>query len=223
MNISIEIDGDQSHARFGYSRVRIGNININGNDIVDGIHARYITVGSLTEWAANQTLDQAQSEWIEKLCDKIRKNNYEPYFGSRIGKFVNACSLAPRSGFMSELTNRHAFDLVIAPEAKAESKLYKDIAFDLIFRSPQLQQIEFKGGYILERLFNALRDNCGAAGGGRLQVLPIQVQELLKTATNTSEQQRRLCDYTAGLTDGLAVRTYKRLYDPDFGSIAELA
>ena len=29
------------------------------------------------------------------------------------------------------------------------------------------------------------------------------------------------CDYTAGLTDGLAVRTYKRLFDADFGSIAE--
>ena len=27
---------------------------------------------------------------------------------------------------------------------------------------------------------------------------------------------------SAGLTDSLAVRTYKRLYDPDFGSIAEL-
>ena len=192
------------------------------NDIVDGIHARYINVGSLTEWAAHQTLDTAQSKWIEKLCDKIRKNNYEPYFGSRIGKFVNACTLAPRSGFMSDRTNRHAFDLAIAPEAKAESKLYKNIALDLIFRSPQLQQIEFKGGYILERLFNALRDNCGEKGGGRLQVLPHQVQELLKTATNATERQRRLCDYTAGLTDGLAVRTYKRLYDPDFGSIAEL-
>ncbi len=192
------------------------------NDIVDGIHARYINVGSLTEWASNQTLDAAQTRWLDKLCDKIRKNSYEPYFGSRIGIFVNACSLVPRSGFLSDRTNRHAFDLAIAPEAKAESKLYKKIALDLIFRSPQLQQIEFKGGYILERLFNALRENCGEKGAGKLQVLPTQVQELLKTSTTPAERQRRLCDYTAGLTDGLAIRTYKRLYDPDFGSIAEL-
>jgi len=39
---------------------------------------------------------------------------------------------------------------------------------------------------------------------------------------DTSGRYRRLCDYVAGLTDGLAVRTYKRLYDADFGSIAEL-
>lgn len=191
------------------------------NDIVDGIHARYINVGSITEWAAKQALDAQQTEWIDKLCDKIRKNSYEPYFGSRIGSFVNACSLVSRSGFLSDRTNRHAFDLAIAPEAKAESKLYKSIALDLIFRSPQLQQIEFKGGYILERVFKALRENCGDEGS-KLQVLPNQVQELLKTATTPSERQRRLCDYTAGLTDALAMRTYKRLYDPDFGSIAEL-
>ncbi|MGJ8652388.1 MAG: dGTP triphosphohydrolase [Opitutaceae bacterium] len=191
------------------------------NDIVDGIHARYINVGSLTEWAAQQSLDQQQTQWLDKLCEKIRNNNYEPYFGSRIGKFVNACSLTLRSGFLSDLTNRHAFDLTIDPEAKAESKLYKMIALDLIFRSPQLQQIEFKGGYILERVFKALREN-GGEQASQLQVLPTQVQELLKTATNSNERQRRLCDYTAGLTDGLAMRTYKRLYDPDFGSIAEL-
>jgi len=191
------------------------------NDIVDGIHARYINVGSVTEWASNQTLDDAQSEWIDKLCDKIRKNTYEPYFGSRIGKFVNACSLSPRGGFLSEKSNRHAFDLIIDPEAKAESKLYKKLALDLIFRSPQLQQIEFKGGHILERVFKTLCENSGS-GGSKLQVLPLQVQELLKTASTECERLRRLCDYTAGLTDALAVRTYKRLFDPDFGSIAEL-
>ena len=84
-----------------------------------------------------------------------------------------------------------------------------------------MQQIEFKGGYILERVFKALRENCGE-NGSKLQVLPTQAQELFKTARNDNERQRRLCDYTAGLTDALAMRTYKRLYDPDFGSIAEL-
>lgn len=191
------------------------------NDIVDGIHARYINVGSLTEWATTQELNSTQTKWIDKLCDMIRKDRYEPYFGSRIGKFVNACSLSHRSGFLSDRTQRHTFDLTIDAEAKAESKLYKKIALDLIFRSPQLQQIEFKGGYILERVFKALRENCGE-NDSKLQILPNQVQELFKTAQNKHQRQRRLCDYTAGLTDALAMRTYKRLYDPDFGSIAEL-
>ncbi|NIS38875.1 deoxyguanosinetriphosphate triphosphohydrolase, partial [Candidatus Saccharibacteria bacterium] len=33
---------------------------------------------------------------------------------------------------------------------------------------------------------------------------------------------RILCDHIAGMTDGFAIRTYKRLFDPDFGSIADL-
>lgn len=192
------------------------------NDIVDGIHARYITVGSVTEWAEGQTLNSDQAAIIDKLCDKIRKNSYEPYFGSRIGTFVHACSLKPRSGFLSDRTQRHAYDLHIAPEAKAESKLYKLIALDLIFRSPQLQQIEFKGGQILEKLFNALAEHCAAPSSPKLQLLPTQVQQLVAAENELSGRYRRLCDYTAGLTDGLAVRTYKRLFDPDFGSIAEL-
>ena len=192
------------------------------NDIVDGIHARYINVGSLKEWATSQDLNSEQTALINKLCQVIREDRYESHFGARIGRFVHGCTLAPRSGFLSDRTNRHAFDLVIDPAVKAESKLYKRIALDLIFRSPQLQQIEFKGGHILEKLFRALCEHCANADGSGLRILPVQVQELIKQETTTAGRHRRLCDYTAGLTDSLAVRTYKRLYDPDFGSIAEL-
>ena len=192
------------------------------NDIVDGIHARYINVGSLTEWAAGQTLDRAQGALLDKLCQVIREDRYESYFGARIGRFVHGCSLRKRTGFLSAQTNRHAFDLHIDPAVKAESKLYKRIALDLIFRSPQLQQIEFKGGHILEKLFRALSQHCANTDGSGLRILPAPVQALLEQETCSTGRHRRLCDFTAGLTDSLAVRTHKRLYDPDFGSIAEL-
>ncbi|MDQ8194977.1 dNTP triphosphohydrolase [Coraliomargarita sp. SDUM461004] len=192
------------------------------HDIVDGIHARYINVGSLTDWASQQTLDTAQSKLVEKLCEKIKANSYEPYFGSRVGTFVHACTLKPRTGFMSDRTQRYAFDLEIDPVVKAESVLYKSIALDLIFKSTQLQQIEFKGGYILERLFSALCEHCADPTSKGLNLLPASVQSLLDHEATAAGRYRRLCDYTAGLTDGLAVRTYKRLFDADFGSIAEI-
>ena len=191
------------------------------HDIVDGIHARYISVGSLHEWATKQTLDAAQTALMETLCDVIRENRYEPYFGSRIGKFVHGCNLVTRGGFLSDLSRRHAFDLQIAADVKAESKLYKKIALDLIFKSPQIQQIEFKGGQILEQLFSALAEHALNIKG--LRILPTTVQELLDAEPTESGRYRRLCDHVAGLTDGQAVRTYKRLFDPDFGSIAELS
>jgi dGTPase len=192
------------------------------HDIVDGIHARYITVGSLNEWAEAGTLSRTESEQLETLCKVIRENRYEPYFGSRIGRFVHGCKLVRRDGFLSDRSQRHAFSLSIAPEVKAESELYKRIALDLIFKSTQLQQIEFKGGQILERLFSALCEHCGNSKQKGLRILPAPVLELMDRETTARGRYRRLCDYTAGLTDGLAVRTYKRLFDADFGSIAEL-
>ncbi|MEM8866876.1 MAG: dGTP triphosphohydrolase, partial [Verrucomicrobiota bacterium] len=169
------------------------------HDIVDGIHAKYITVGSLTEWATNQDLDAAQSKIIERLCETISNHSHEPYFGSRVGTFVHASSLANRSGFLSAQTNRHAYDLIIDPEVTAESKLYKQIALDLIFKSTQLQQIEFKGGLILEKLYAALAQHC-IEGGNSLNLLPSNAQELIDLADTPADKYRRLCDYAAGLT-----------------------
>lgn len=193
------------------------------HDIVDGIHARYINIGSLSDWASSKELSPAQLEIVDTLCRKIKANSYEPYFASRVGTFVHACTLRPRNGFMSERTQRHAFTLEISPAVKAESELYKQIALDLIFQSPQLQQIEFKGGYILGRLFQALCENCAEPNSKGLKLLPRSVQALLEHEDDLRGRYRRLCDYTAGLTDGLAVRSYKRLFDADFGSIAEFS
>ncbi|MGC6455372.1 MAG: dGTP triphosphohydrolase [Coraliomargaritaceae bacterium] len=192
------------------------------HDIVDGIHARYINVGSLNEWAQNQGLTAEEKNYLDKLCDVIRSGSYEPYFGSRIGKFVHGCQLQRREGFLSEQTQRHAFDLSIDPDVQAESALYKRIALDLIFRSTQIQQIEFKGGHLLEKLFHALAEHCTGNGKNRLQILPESVRQLIDAEEDTRSQMRRLCDYIAGLTDGQAVRIYKRLFDPGFGSISEL-
>jgi dGTPase len=55
-----------------------------------------------------------------------------------------------------------------------------------------------------------------------LNILPAPVQALLDAESDPKARKRRLCDYLAGLTDGQAVRTYKRLFHADFGSIAEL-
>ncbi len=192
------------------------------HDIVDGIHARYITAGSLYDWAQTQELDEAQAGYVDTLCRVIREHRHESYFGSRIGRFVHSCSLVPREGFLSDQTWRHAFDLAMDPEVCAESRLYKKIALHLIFKSTQLQQIEFKGGHILERLFEGLAEHCAGGGSGGLRILPPQVLELIDREADATGRYRRLCDFVAGLTDGLAVRTYKRLYDADFGSIAEL-
>jgi dGTPase len=193
------------------------------NDIVDGVHARYLSVGSISEWASSQKLREDEAQLIDQLCKVIREDRYEAYFGWRVGQFVTDCSLQPRQGFLSPQTHRHAFDLVVAPERITESRLYKKIAYELIFQSPQLQQIEFKGGFILDRLYAALSESCLEPESPRaLKLLPKNEQALLAATSDPLMRHRIICDFIAGLTDDLAIRTYKRLYNPEFGSIAEL-
>lgn len=192
------------------------------NDIVDGIHARYINVSRLNEWATTTELTSAESAFLDRLCQVIRENRYEAYFGARIGLFVHGCTLLKRDGFLSAKTNRHAFALEVDADIEAESNLYKRIASDLIFCSPQLQQVEFKRGYILQRLFSALSEHCIGNRDKRLRILPVYDQGLIEQECSDEGRFRRLCDFISGLTDSLAVRTYKRLYDPDFSLITEL-
>ena len=99
---------------------------------IDGIHARYISVGSVTEWASGQSLSSQETILIDNLCENIKQGSYEPYFGSRIGGLCG-CTLTKREGFLSDCTNRHAFTLNIESSVLAESQLYKRIALDLIF------------------------------------------------------------------------------------------
>ena len=77
-------------------------------------------------------------------------------------------------------------------------------------------------GYILERLFNAFREHCIDKKGPCLRILPTHINALIEQEQTNEGRLRRLCDFISGLTDGLAVRTYKRLYDPDLSLITEL-
>ncbi len=100
------------------------------------------------------------------------------------------------------------------------------MAFELIFQAPRIQQIEFKNGLILERLFNAFAENyvTGHARGRRqLKILPRTLAAWLEREESEAGRARLLCDYIAGMTDIFAVRTYRLLFDPTFGSITELA
>jgi dGTPase len=59
--------------------------------------------------------------------------------------------------------------------------------------------------------------------GRVIEILPGHVGNLIKAEATEREKARRICDWLAGLTDGLATRVFKRLNDPDFGSLRDLS
>ncbi|AHF91484.1 deoxyguanosinetriphosphate triphosphohydrolase [Opitutaceae bacterium TAV5] len=192
------------------------------NDIVDGARAGFLTQETIEAWAADQAMDVRQQQYFDKLIEFIRGGKLERVFAAKVGDFIQACALRERANFMSGATHRYRFELVISDTAKREAAFYKKLALDLIFRSPQLQQMEHKGRRVLRELWQMCQNNYVSGEARPLMILPTRVGALLKAETTDAGRARQICDWLAGLTDTMIVRTYKRMTDPDFGSIRDL-
>jgi dGTPase len=193
------------------------------NDIVDGVKAGFLAIDRVESWAAGAGIDSERQRHLETLFNAIRGDRLEAVFAEKIGGFITACRLRPRMNFMAPRTHRYAYELVVAPEALREAQFFKTMANDIIFESPQLQQIEHKAREVLFSLWNSCWRNYVEKGDRVINILPPRVGRLIDVETDVAGKARRICDWLAGLTDGMIVRTFKRLNDPDFGSIRDLS
>jgi len=191
------------------------------NDIADGIHAGFINVTTLERWAAERTLDSVQSEHVVFLCKAIREGRVEARLNRQIGDYIRATKLVSESTFLSAMTRRHQYRLEIDPAVKAQSKMNKKISLDLVFRSPQLQQLDYKADVILTKMFDVLRDRYIEKDGSNLHLLPPTVEAEIAKAPDAAARARLVCDWVASMTDSFAFRTYRRLFDANFGSITD--
>ncbi|MDH4475548.1 MAG: dNTP triphosphohydrolase [Verrucomicrobiaceae bacterium] len=191
------------------------------NDLADGIHAGFITASKLEAWAAKSNLTAADSTHIAKLAEAIHGNRVESRLNSYIGRFIRGTTLQPTANFLSNQTQRHQWRLDIAPDVKAQATLNKRIAYELVFRSPQLQQLDHKADFILTRMFEVLRDRYIEHTSNPLHLLPADVESDIEQTDHVNDRARLICDWIASMTDRFAFRTYRRLFDADFGSITD--
>ncbi len=192
------------------------------NDIVDGVKTGFLTVERIERWADASVGDAEGLRLLDELMDAVRSDRLESIFSARIGSFITACRLRERDTFMAERTNRYRYELVVAPEALRQAAFYKQLANDVIFESPQLQQMEHKARKVLFDLWGSCWSNYVAPGRRVVRILPPAVGKLVDEAKGKPAKARQICDYLAGLTDGMIVRTYRRLFDPEFGSFRDL-
>ncbi len=193
-------------------------------DIVDGARARFITPDSLRGWGAEkgEALDPARRKYLDELSEMMAQKKLQPKMNAIIGELITSVTAKTRDNFMTPVTRRHAFTLVRQPEAEARIKLHKALCRELVFGSSALQQIEFKGGHILKELARTLFANYLETAGKPAMLTPVEVHRDVTGAGNKAEAARLLCDHLSGMTDAYALRSYKRLLDPDYGSISEL-
>lgn len=190
-------------------------------DIVDGVGADFVTVDKLMGWERNTELNPSDEAELRTLRKWLEEGRVTPRFARMVGECIAATNLKPRTNFMSCMTNRYAFELAIDPAMRARIDFYKRIAVELIFQTPQVKQLEFKGRRLLHDLYDAFSTNY-ATGGAKLSLAPPHIERQLLEAPDRPERERVLCDYVAGMTDAFAVRTYRRLFDPEFGSMRDL-
>ncbi|MDB6138100.1 MAG: deoxyguanosinetriphosphate triphosphohydrolase [Verrucomicrobiaceae bacterium] len=192
------------------------------NDVADGIRASFINVQSLERWASGQSLNDDAASHVEFLCKAIREHKVEPRLNRLIGGCIRAGKLVPAANFLSLSSRRHAYALEIDPAIRAQTEVNKKIALDLVFLTPALQQMDYKASFILESLFKLLRERYIEGDGKGLHLMPKEVEQQISQAPDKRLRARLVCDWIANMTDNFAFRTYRRLFDPQFGSITDL-
>ncbi|QJB57619.1 dGTP triphosphohydrolase [Pseudodesulfovibrio sp. zrk46] len=193
------------------------------HDIDDGIRAGFITIKKIRNWIEEKEIDYTGDDhsFLGSLCDAIIDESFSAFLARLIGQFIHSTTLIKRRNLLSNKTNRYRFDISVDNESKNLCKLLKMLAVNLVFYTPQVHQLEYKGGEILRKVFSVMEEEYVHSAKPSFRLLPAHYHHAL-SGQDDHIKRRMLCDYLSGMTDGFVVRTYKRLFDPDFGSINDL-
>lgn len=195
------------------------------NDLSDSVRAGFLTSDRIHAWAEKREQPTDKGTPLGDLLDAIRRKRVDSFVGRRIGDNIRATQLVGDVNFLSGMTNRYRYRLVVDPNVLAYTKVFKKLAFEVVFLSPELKQLEHKGNFLLRRLWDTLtvRYIEGQAIDGQFfPLLPAEIAEEIEAADSREARARLLCDFLADQTDGSAARMYQRLFTPDFGSIGDL-
>ena len=195
------------------------------NDLADSVKAGFLTVDRIERWSEKNGHAISNDAPLGALLQAIRGQRIEPFVGKRIGRYIQSAHLVGAVYLLSATSHRYAFEVVIDPEVRAECELFKQLAYEVVFLSPQLKQLEHKGSYMLRQLWQVMEKRYvlgEAIDGQDFALLPDADATEIQEAETIEKKARLVCDFLAGMTDGYAARTFRRLFEPGFGSIGDL-
>lgn len=195
------------------------------NDLADSVKAGFLTVERIERWAEAKNHETDEGSPLGDLLRAIRGQRIEPFIGKRIGQYVRSVTLEKDVNLLSSTSHRYSFRLQIDAGVRKESELFKDLAYEVVFLSPQLKQLEHKGSFMLRRLWELFEKRYvlgESVDGQDFQLLPDADAAEIEATDDPAGRARLVCDFLAGMTDGYAARTFRRLFEPGFGSIGDL-
>lgn len=155
-----------------------------------------------------------------KLCQKFKdvmknsntyKKDLKNFFADMIHLLIKDVFVEERREFKSP---RLKYLAKLSNEGERLIKKLNEVTKSEVIMSQRVQTLEWKGGYIISKLFDAFMNE------PKLLLLPAEYRAL-----NTSSDKIRarvVCDYIAGMTDKYAQRMYSRLFDPKQGKLLDL-
>lgn len=194
------------------------------HDLDDSIRAGFISVKKLRNWRDDRGAELGPEDvrFIDGLCDAVMDDGFGAFLARLIGEFIHATTLVRRDNALADQTNRYRYDIAVDPDARQRCGLMQRLAVDLVFHTPQVHQLEYKGGTILRKVFTVFEQEYVTGPKQSLRLLPDHYHSAILACDDEHQRRRMLCDYLSGMTDGFVIRTYKRLFDPGFGSIIDL-
>jgi dGTPase len=193
------------------------------NDLVDSISGEFITIFKLLKWReiSLNKISNEQLKYLDEIIEWMKRGNFKAKFGSQIGDFINACSIKQVDPIVNADTNRYKYLLSINEDFIQKVNLYKKISAEIVFKSSQLHQMEFKGDKMLSNIFKVLEDNY-ITNIRPIKLLPDFTDRLIRLEEDQIARARLVCDYLAGMTDSFAMRNYRRLFDANYSSLTDV-
>ena len=192
-------------------------------DVVDAINAGFIRLERLLRFREEADLQPLQAARLAKLAERVQRGALDASMSRVIGTLVQSARLVPAESLLAGRTNRYRYRLEVPEDSVLEIDLYKKLCRVFVLESPVIQQLEWKAARLVRQLFTALLDNyVGGAAHKARKLVPEDVHTALARAPDEPARARLLCDHISSLTDATALRTYKRLFDPEYTSISEL-
>ncbi len=193
------------------------------NDLIDSIMGGFITYSKLVKWGNNNEdgLSLKQEKILSEVADWIKADIYKKKLSALIGSFIRSCQIKERETFLDKHTNRYKYILYVEKSVLDKLELFKKLSIDIVFKTSQLHQMEYKANHLLRKLFETFEQNY-ITENKSLKLLPEFNHKLVVNKNTNYDKARILCDYMAGMTDGFALRNYKRLFQPDYSSFVDL-
>lgn len=197
-------------------------------DLMDGVRSRFIGVQSVEEWASGESVSSESQELLDRICKALRERTLSRCLAVLYGELVEAVSLSDSNDkTMRSLTNRYSFNLDILPSAQDLVRTLKKLSRELVFSTAQVKQLEVKADNMLRQLFGTYEEHYWAStkpDKDTFRLLPsnAHVQVMQIPRADAESRARLICDHLSGMSDEFAVRTYRRMFDPDFGSLVDL-